>query len=467
MLDQYAEYLTADELAALQTALSQPLYPGIRLNTLKTSDPAAQLGAYAARFGWETEQVPFCATGWQLTQFTQAPGQTTPHRMGIYYIQDAASMIPAEMFSPVSAPLVLDMAAAPGGKTTHLVSHFADKASIVANDSSKKRITALRANLQSWGALGVMTTNYPGEKFGLWFPDTFDAVLLDAPCSGDTLREEKGRKKRDVSGKERTSLSQRQRSLLTSAFYATRVGGEIVYSTCTLNPEENEGVLSAILQNFPLEIETVGNFPQTGILAADFDPNVARATRLWPHLYRSAGFFAARLRKTDHLPPPQSLPPTVDVSSFDDVSPATSQNIHHQLLDAFGFDLAHHLEDKKLVLLSKKDSVYALPERLLVEMRGLPAMSFGLMIGQLNEGNFIPAHELVSRFWREFTGHRVCLSDPQQTQIWLDGRDLRHELSSNYNKGTIVLLENDYGEFIGRGKVLPGRVRNLLPRRVV
>ena len=470
MLGQYENFLSTKDIQALTAALERPLLPGVRLNRLKIDDLAQQIQTYADRFGWEPQPLAFCEAGWQLQTFDQSPGQTLPHRMGMYYVQDPASMIAAEMFdhTNLESPLILDMAAAPGGKTTHLVSRFNDLGAVVANDSSKKRITALRANLQSWGAMGAMVTNYPGEKLGLWFPETFDAVLLDAPCSGDTLREEKGRKKRDVSDAERSGLVQRQIALLTSAFYATQIGGEIVYSTCTMNPDENEGVMTAMLRDFPLEIEAVENLPHTGIQADQFHPAVTRATRLWPHLFQTSGFFAARLRKTSHIAPPTTdEPPLRENIAYVTLSTRDVNLICDNVQSDYGFDFAATIDQLALVLLQKDDLVYAVPERLLSTFDDLPSMSMGLLIGQMVEKQFLPSHELVSRFWSGFQQQRMLLHNPNEQHIWLSGRDLRAFQAMNLPKGSIILLENEFGEFIGRGKLLPKRIRNLLPKRVV
>ncbi|MBI5958302.1 MAG: NOL1/NOP2/sun family putative RNA methylase, partial [Chloroflexi bacterium] len=316
-LEHYRQFLSADELARLVESLEHPRRPAIRLNTLKV-DPAEARRTWPEWYGWDVQPVPFCAAGWQITRQDHPLGQTLEYDMGQYYIQDAASMIPAELFSPAPAPLILDLAAAPGGKTTHLASRFEDRALIVANDTSASRIAALRSNLQTWGAAGVLITTAPGERFGRWFPEMFDAALLDAPCSGDTLRINSGRKTRTVSDRERLALCQRQSALLISAFQAVRPGGEIVYSTCTMAPEEDEAALDDLLRLYPqaAEIERVAHLPALASapgLAADgeriFQPGVRHAVRLWPHLYQTSGFFAARIRKTaaisvDPDPPP-------------------------------------------------------------------------------------------------------------------------------------------------------------------
>jgi len=165
-------------------------------------------------------------------------------------------MLPAELFTPpLAGDLILDMAASPGGKTTHLISRSGDNGLVIANDSSQGRIQALRSVLQNWGAVNYAVTRFPAERFGEWFPGTFDKILLDAPCSMQGLRTAESHHSRPVSEKESLQLSRRQRAMLSSAIRALRVGGEVVYSTCTLLPEEDEIVIDAILREFAGQIE--------------------------------------------------------------------------------------------------------------------------------------------------------------------------------------------------------------------
>src|SRR5512135_414721 len=244
----YQHLLSVDQLDQLQQACARPLAPALRVNTLKI-DLATARSTWPIEYGWQVQPVPFCAAGWQITGNEESLSRTLEHRTGFYYLQDAASMLPAEMFDVATEfPLVLDMAASPGGKTTHLAAKIADRGVIFANDSSSGRIAALRSNLQTWGSFSTALTSYPGERFGEWFPDTFDLVLLDAPCSGESLRTAERRKTRFVSQTERLQLQRRQIKLLESAIRAAKPGGQVVYSTCTLAPEEDEAVLSALLE---------------------------------------------------------------------------------------------------------------------------------------------------------------------------------------------------------------------------
>lgn len=467
MVDRYRPFFTPQEFNRLLAELENPLPPAIRLNTLK-NQLSQKIRNWQKWYGWQMEKVFFCESGWQITHAEVAPGRTLEYKMGDYYIQDAASMLPVEMFTDADSPLILDMASAPGGKTTHLVSKFQDKANIIANDSSANRLAAVRANLQAWGAMGAMVTNFNGEQFGTWYPNTFDKILLDAPCSGDTLRPHKGSKQREVSESEQERLQQRQIALLTSAFRAAKPDGEIVYSTCTMSPDENEAVLDALLNLYPnlATIEAVTHLPfgnNACGLASDgehiYNPQIKNAIRLWPHLYQTSGFFAARIRKTDSLNIPMEQAPKQKSKRV-----ALTQKIHqkmlHSLREVYGFDFEPIMIAQNLMFEQHEAFIYALPDTLAENFGELPYVAAGFLVGQILEGDFVPSHELVTRF--DFQQPRVTVNDSQK-KIWLSGREIR-ELQTPY---PYILLQDEQGRFIGRGKIAGNRVRNLLPKRLI
>ena len=182
-LEKYRFLLSADEFKALQLELEKPLSGGMRINPLKIS-PRKAVSAWSERYGWKVHPVSYCSTGWWLDETDFSPSQTPEHRMGFFYLQDAASMLPVELFdfSTGNQPLVLDMAASPGGKTTHLLDKMNDRGLVIANDASASRIQALRVVLSNWGAASVAATNFPGEKFGIWFPEIFDNAVNWQMC---------------------------------------------------------------------------------------------------------------------------------------------------------------------------------------------------------------------------------------------------------------------------------------------
>ena len=315
-LDRYRDLLPAARLPALENELLRPVSSAIRINPLKTS-PAAEIEFLTTHYGWKATPVAFCPTAWEVEK--ARPSQTIEYRLGYYYIQDSSSMLPVELFDfgSLSEPLILDLAAAPGGKTTHLASRTGDRGLILANDASVARLPGLRASLQTWGAIHTAITHFPGERFGSWYPQTFDRVLLDAPCSMENLRPVRSRKQRQVSPRERRSLAQRQVNLLSSAIQALKPGGQVVYATCTLAPEEDEAVIDNLLRLFPgqVQVEDVSawaggdnhGIPSFGELV--FDPSVTQAARLWPDSFGYSGFFCALLTKTGAVPTQQQPAP--------------------------------------------------------------------------------------------------------------------------------------------------------------
>ncbi|MBN1812264.1 MAG: NOL1/NOP2/sun family putative RNA methylase [Anaerolineae bacterium] len=472
-LDKYRDLLSAAEFEQLLQAVQRPLPCAIRINTLEIAVGDARR-TWPAWYGWQVQPVVFCETGWQVTG--ESIAQTLEHKMGLYYIQDAASMLPAEMFGfKQNEPLVLDMAAAPGGKTTHLACKMGDRGLVVANDASHSRIPPLRAKLQDWGAINTVITNYPGERFGSWFPETFDKVLLDAPCSGESLRTAERRRMQPVSAQERQALHRRQLELLISAFHVLKPGGEMVYATCSLAPEEDEAVLDVLLNLYPYQamIETVDHLLPTPApaLASDgersFHPQVRRGVRLWPHLYDTSGFFAALILKSGSVDVQPSRPParSLESAGFARMSQRDTASVCDHLLQAYGFDFEAVIERQALALWEHKGSIYAIPEPFLTHFADLPCVATGMQVGEQGEGEFAPSHELVARFGAQFTGCRLTLAD-DQAAVWLGGRDLRG-LESHHPLGATILLEDERGRFLGLGKVQGNRIRNLLPQRLV
>jgi 16S rRNA (cytosine1407-C5)-methyltransferase len=472
-LKTYQHLLSVEQLDQLQQACARPLASALRVNTLKLDLESAR-ATWPIDYGWQVQPVPFCAAGWQISGNVESLSRTIEHRTGFYYLQDAASMLPAEMFDyAIEFPLILDMAASPGGKTTHLAAKIDDCGVILANDSSSGRIAALRSNLQTWGSFSTALTSYPGERYGEWFPNTFDQVLLDAPCSGESLRTAERRKTRFVSQTERLQLQRRQIKLLESALRAAKPGGQVVYSTCTLAPEEDEAVLDALLERYPrqIAIESVDRIlpnPAPGLTHDGdrvFHPDVCKAVRLWPQLYDTSGFFAALIRKHDSITSEPVSPPERSLAHAGFVALKESQQraLQSSLKDTYGFDLNNVMAKQHLALLQRNNSIYAIPDQLLAHFADFPCIAIGMLVGEGSDDRLIPSHELIARFSAQFKGQRFRLS-PEQVKAWWSGSDLRG-IEAPYLAGSIVLMEDEKQRYVGRGKVLRDRVRNLLPKR--
>lgn len=465
--------LSPQEFRLLQEEIQRPLLPAIRLNPLK--DDLSAINKWKAGYNWQVEPIAYCSSGFWVDDAQGTPvSQTLEHRLGHYYIQEAASMLPAELFhyDTEDAGLTLDMAASPGGKTTHLVARGADRGLVMANDSSQGRIPALRIVLQNWGAVNTAISRFPGEKFGPWFPETFDRVLLDAPCSMQGLRTAESHDVRPVTEKESLNLSKRQTALLTSALQAVRVGGEVVYSTCTLLPEEDEGVVDAILRRFRGTVEVKqAHLPMDADLSGvtrngeqEYLADVAGSLRLWPHRLGTAGFFTCLLQKTAALDLPVSAAPS---RPLEKIGFRVSDN-NDKLVDFFnttyGFDLHRTLDEYDLQVMRRYERFIAFPRRLYEQFAELPLESAGMTIAEEASDGLVPSHEWVSRFGDRFSSGKVEL-DETAFAGWLRGEDC-FEVEMG-NKGEVVVVCSPDGIVTGRGKFLKDRLKNLLPRRLV
>ena len=472
-LERFSGILSNEDIEQILAIQDQPLPIGIRINPLK-ANPAEAITALSARYGWQVSPIPFCENGWVIQSSEQSPGTTIEHKMGQYYLQDAASMVPVSLFDmDLPHPLVLDMAASPGGKTTHLIDRTGDQGFIIANDGSKGRIAALRAVLSNWGGANITITNYPGESFGSWFPETFDRVLLDAPCSMENLRPTENRPLRETTMDERLRLQERQVQLLISGLTSLKVGGQMVYATCSLAPEEDEMVVNSVLEQFPdsLKIEDVSHHFQfhtpgiTSFGSERFHPSLKHALRLWPHLTGMSGFFTVLITKTDSIESTNQNPPARDFTrtSLTPISEADTQTLEKELIETFGFPLKSLLKDSDLQLLARNQQVFLIPAAYLAHFRELPYEYIGMPLGKWINDRFEPSADFISRFGWQFTQGFITISTEQIDQ-WVAGRDIRNPQVDVAPEGQYVIVKDPDGRNLGLGKLLPKRLRNMLPR---
>lgn len=473
-LDRYRPLLDADDFADLQAELERPLIPALRLNPLKATP--ADIEVWAQRYGWQVQPVPYCDHGWWIPSAETPISQTPEHHQGFYYIQDAASMLPVELFDfSTPTPLILDLAASPGGKTTHIIARTGDRSLVIANDSSRDRLTALRIVLSNWSAFGTAVTNFPGEKFGTWFPGTFDRVLLDAPCSMENLRSTESHPMRPITSRERSNLAGRQARLLSSALQAVRTGGQVVYSTCTLAVEEDEAVLDAVVKQYPglIQINELSrqlHNPAPGLTtfgSRQLDPSVMNAARLWPHRFHTSGFFAASITRLGPLPGTAEEPPSRSMQriGWTELDASATSNLQNILLDRYHFDLLKVIDQSASTLWQYASSIYALPNAYLARFSSLPVQGLGLLLGEYSPTSFSPSKELCSRFGLSFSRGKFALPD-EWVSPWLRGEDLPLQPPDGV-EGQILVITDAMNRNLGRGRFASNKIKNLLPRRVL
>lgn len=314
-LRRLEQIIPPDRLDAVQESFCQKKPTTFRANTLKISADA--LAAELTKLGIAFEQVPWYREAFILQSLVgvhhdrplqRILTETDLYKNGFLYVQSLSSMIPPIILDPKPGEKILDIAAAPGSKTTQMAAMMENTGMIVANDKSHVRLYKLKANLLLQGVTNTMVSQIPGQILWQRYENYFDKVLVDVPCSmeGRFLTEDP-KSYHDWSTKKIKPLVQTQRFLMRSAVSATRPGGLIVYSTCTLAPEENEGIIDWILKKEGNRLEILpitAELPDrvqglTNWNEKSYHPDLAKTLRILPSELME-GFYVALLRK--HLP---------------------------------------------------------------------------------------------------------------------------------------------------------------------
>jgi NOL1/NOP2/sun family putative RNA methylase len=300
-VQRYKALLGEDYDLFMEYSLSY-LRKSIRINTLRAE--VSEVRESLERQGFKLEQVPWCKEGFFLEHETgrRDIGCTLEHGLGYYYVQEAASMIPPVVLDPQENELILDMCASPGSKSTQIAQYLRNTGLLVSNDLTTKRIAPLSINLQRCGSYNNIITIMHGASFKRLEME-FDRILVDAPCSGVGAVRKSLKTLLIWNPQMIKRLSATQKALIESAFSKLKKGGTLVYSTCTLEPEENEGVISYLLNAHPDAQAEEINLPlKKGRPIAEWEgekyhPDVSKTLRLWPQDNDTEGFFVARIRK--------------------------------------------------------------------------------------------------------------------------------------------------------------------------
>ena len=246
-------------LASVYDALSHEVTPTFRVNTLKA--PISETADQLTKQGFSITPLIWYDAAFQLhNKSIRELTETDVYKAGHIYIQNASSMIPPLVLDPQPEEKILDLTAAPGSKTTQIAALMQNTGELTANDVSYKRLFKLKENITSMGVVNAKVLNLPGESFWKNLPEYFDRTLVDVPCSMEgRINCNDPKSYKDWSTKKVKQLSKLQKYLLRSAVAATKVGGIIVYSSCTLSPEENEEVIEWLMKKTPnaLQVEKI------------------------------------------------------------------------------------------------------------------------------------------------------------------------------------------------------------------
>lgn len=433
--------LLGGEYPAFLAALELPRAVGLRVNPLK-ADAAALLSRLETQLpGLHAVPVPWEPNGVSYNPAVR-PGLHPWHAAGAYYLQEPSAMAPAALLDPQPGERVLDLCAAPGGKSTQIAGRMAGRGILVCNEIHPKRAAILASNIERMGIANALVLNeHPArlaERFGGWF----DRILVDAPCSGEGMFRKHDAAYEDWSPETVAMCARRQAEILRCAAAMLRPGGRLVYSTCTFSPEENEGSVAALLAQCPaftVERTEAPWFAPGRPDWADGNPELSDTFRLWPHRLRGEGHFAAVLRKQgdgagEALPgeKPAAMP-----------KPVTA------LLTELGIELPEGIP------VCFGDRVFLAPPEL-PALRGLKVLRPGLELAALRGQLAVPAHALALCAREAASCHALSAADPAC------GAYLRGETLPSSAKGWTLVTAD--GLSLGWGKGSGGVLKNHYPK---
>ncbi|MEG6615839.1 RsmB/NOP family class I SAM-dependent RNA methyltransferase [Peptococcaceae bacterium 1198_IL3148] len=417
---------------------------GLRINPLKIfKDKFLNIAP------WDLESVPFCPTGFYYHAEDQ-PGKHPFHHAGLYYIQEPSAMLVAEVVAPKSDEKVLDLCAAPGGKSTHLAALMNNSGLLISNEIHPKRVKALSENIERLGVTNCVVTNESPERLAVKFPGYFDKILVDAPCSGEGMFRKDPEAMQYWNCDYVSHCASMQRDILESAYLMLKEGGILVYSTCTFSPEENEQSIEAFLERHPdfklLPIEkNFGIEPGMVQWTKHHTETIVNTARLWPHRLKGEGHFVAKMLKTGATPTWQGKPATAN---------ATKEQI--KFYQEFETKFLNITIDQPIIAF--KDQLYALPNDC-PPLVGLKIVRSGLHLGTLKKNRFEPNHALAMALKQQEIKNTFDLS-------------MEEDLWKKYIKGETLPADDDRGWIVvtmagfslGWGKEVKGTVKNFYPK---
>mgnify|MGYP000705289947 CR=1 FL=1 len=422
-------------------ALNQPYARALRVNLLLRPDgtPPCPIEGLAAPVPW--------AKGAYFVEGDARPGLSPLHEGGLFYMQEPSALTAVTALDPQPGERVLDLCAAPGGKSTQIAALMAGRGLLCCNEPIPSRAQILSRNIERMGVRNAVMLSAMPDALAPRFPAFFDRILVDAPCSGEGMFRKEEAAVTDWTEDTNAICANRQSEILTSAAKMLRPGGRLVYSTCTFSPVENEGVISDFLwrnPDFSVENRPAPDFsPGRPDWVEHPAPGLEHTFRLWPHKLRGEGHYAAVLKKAGDAPAAE-LP----------LEPAAKTPAE---LTQFCRQTGAALPEGKLLLFGQV--AYLVPQEL-PEIKGLRVLRAGLELGQTMKNRFEPAHAWA--LWLKGLENSVSLAaDAPELGQYLSGNVLPSGLrgwtlvrvdglSLGWAKGDGTQLKNHYPKALRR-----------------
>lgn len=432
--------LLGEDFPAYEASLRESSVRAFRVNTDKIS-----LSDFAAVNTLSDAPVPYVPTGFYLDR--EHIGSHPFHHAGMIYVQEPAAMAPAECLSLRPDDWVLDLCAAPGGKSTQLKNKLGPEGVLVSNEIVSSRCKILTGNVERLGLRNVVVTCLSPDRVANLFPETFDVVTVDAPCSGEGMFRKEEAAIPEWSEENVALCARRQAGILDAAAAALKPGGTILYATCTFSLEENEKTVDAFLTRHPEFVllpvpESVRAYTEDGI---EFDgcraENIRFTRRFYPHKGRGEGQFMAVLRHTGEpygkKKPAPSIPKEKDKAVFAFLDDTLTRYDREQVLSYNGRPVYFN-----------KD--FPVP----------PAAAFalGVSIGEVRKNYVLPHHQFFMAMGKDFRRKIDLSPDSDELRRYLHGEEIPAETDNGWAVVTVC------GCAVGGAKVVDGRAKNHYPK---
>lgn len=447
--------LLKDEYDCFLESYEKERVQGLRLNLLKQ-----EAGTPDITLPFQLAQIPWCREGFYYGA-EDRPGKHPYHEAGVYYIQEPSAMAAVELLDPKPGECVLDLCAAPGGKTSHIASRLGGSGFLLSNEIHPQRAKILSQNVERMGIPNAVVTNEAPKALKARFPGFFDKIVVDAPCSGEGMFRKDETAREEWSPDHVALCAGRQQEILQSAAAMLKAGGRMVYSTCTFSPEENEGTIEQFLNSHPeFSVEEIAGYPELDSGRPEWifqgRRELLNTRRIWPHKTEGEGHYLAVLKKEETGEEPSARP------SF----PAYLKD--KKLLKEFQAFCTANL-NRPEVFLGKTEYVLFGEQLYLVppEMKafdGLKIQRAGLHMGTFKKNRFEPAHAL-SHCLKESQAiryHRMTGGD-QEVFDYLNGQALPAVLEEEKNGSGWTLMTVD-GYPLGWAKLAGGIYKNHYPK---
>jgi len=413
--------------------VDKPPYKAIRVNTLKMS--AEELIPLLPFAG---DKVPFCNDGYYVT--ADKLGKHPLHHAGAFYVQEPSAMSAVTALGVEPGDKVLDLCAAPGGKSTQIACALAGTGLLWANEIVRPRAHILLSNIERMGIKNAVVSNMTPDDLCNRLEGFFDKVLVDAPCSGEGMFRKDKEAIYEWSVEHSMACAERQKAILNSAAAAVRPEGILVYSTCTFAVDENEGVITSFLKEHP-EFELIDTGCKFG------EPTMEYAKRIYP-FNGGEGHFVAKLKKHGGKPYRGAM-----YTYFE------PEKEERDAINRFITDILRNSAFRHIHVIDER--ILNLPDtELLPDMDGMNILRAGVKLGDFKKNRIEPHHNLATSLTPyEFKRRLVLNCDDELTARYISGEELELDF---WIEGWAVAMVN--GITLGLGKAVNGRFKNKYPK---